>query len=283
MKDNKVIKRLDKPVLFPEFDYEKGGLEDPRITFLDGTYYLFYTAYDGNDALIAYATSSDLVHFTKGGTISPKISYDEAEDIFRGSGLTEKYTTFEKLFRTFRGQNVLLFEKDACLFSRKINGKFALLHRVLPGIQIIYFDNFSDLSDNHWRNYFKNLGKFVVIDPLFWFESRNVGGGAPPIETEDGWLVIYHSVEDTPSGKIYHAAAALLDLDNPGKVIGRLKEPLFSPEAPWEINGIVNNVVFPTGAVVKGEKLYIYYGAADTCIGVKSVNIRDLLDSLLKS
>ena len=76
LKDYKVIKRLDKPVLFPEADYEKGGLEDPRITFLDGTYYLFYTAYDGNDALIAYATSSDLIHFTKGGTISPKISYD---------------------------------------------------------------------------------------------------------------------------------------------------------------------------------------------------------------
>jgi predicted GH43/DUF377 family glycosyl hydrolase len=282
-KDNVIIKRSDKPILTPEFDYEKGGLEDPRITVLDGTYYLFYTAYDGNNALIAYATSPDLINFTKGGLISPRISYDEAEDIFSKSGIKEKYTKFEKIFKMFRGQDVLLFEKDACLFPRKINGKFALLHRILPGIQIIYFDNFNELSDNHWRDYFKNLGNFVVIDPAFWFENRNVGGGAPPIETDEGWLIIYHSVEDTPLGKVYHAAAALLDHDNPMKVIGRLKEPLFSPVAPWEKEGIVKNVVFPSGTIVRGEKLYIYYGAADTCIGAKSVNLRELLDSLLKN
>ena len=283
LKDNKVVKRLEKPVLFPEFDYEKNGVEDPRITYLDGVYYLFYTAYDGKDALISYATSRDLTHFVKQGLISPKISYDEAEDIFRWSGIREKYSMFEILIKEKEGKDVLLFEKDASLFPQKIDGKFALLHRVLPGIQIIYFDKFSDLTDNHWRDYFKNLGNFIVLDPLFWFENRNVGGGCPPIETKDGWLIIYHAVEDTPLGKIYHAAAALLDLKNPMKVLGRLSEPLFSPKAPWEKSGVVGNVVFPTGAVVKDGKLYIYYGAADTVIAVKSVDITELLTELKKN
>ena len=283
LKDNKVVKRLKEPILRPEFDYEKRGVEDPRITYLGGIYYLFYTAFDGKNALISYATSPDLVHFTKRGIVSPRISYDEAEDIFRGSGIKEKYTKFEIIFKRKEGKEVLLFEKDASLFPQKINNKFALLHRILPGIQIIYFDNFSEFTDNRWRDYFKNLGNFIVLDPLFWFESRNVGGGCPPIKTEDGWLIIYHAVEDTPSGKIYHAAAALLDLKNPLKVLGRLSEPLFSPEALCEKNGVIDSIVFPTGAVMRDKRLYIYYGAADTVIAAKSVNLSELLTELKKS
>ena len=280
LKNNKVVKRLKEPVLFPEYDYEKKGVEDPRITLLEGTYYLFYTAYDGKNALVAYATSQDLVHFTKQGLVSPKISYDEAEDIFRGSKVREKYIMFEMLYKERLGKDTLLFEKDACLFPQKFNNKFALLHRILPGIQIIYFDKFSDLTSNYWRDYLKNLNDFIVFDPLFWFENRNIGGGCPPIETKDGWLIIYHAVEDNPFGKIYHASAALLDLKNPLKVLGRLKEPLFSPKASWEKSGVINNVVFPTGAVVKDKKLYIYYGAADKLIAAKSVDLTELLTEL---
>ncbi|HBC72947.1 MAG: Glycosidase [Candidatus Amesbacteria bacterium GW2011_GWB1_47_19] len=280
LKDKKVVKRLGNPVLFPEFDYEKKGVEDPRITYLDGIYYLLYTVYDGKDALISYATSRDPVNFTKQGLISPKISYDEAEDIFRGSGIRERYMMFEKLVKERVGRDVLLFEKDASLFPKKINNMFALLHRILPGIQIIYFESFSQLTDNYWRDYFKNLGDYIVLDPLYWFEGRNIGGGCPPIETEDGWLIIYHAVEDTPFGKIYHATAALLDLNNPLKVLGRLAEPLFSPTAFWEKSGVTDNIVFPTGAVVRDNRLYIYYGAADTVIAAKSVDLSELLTEL---
>ncbi|HUV42613.1 MAG TPA: pesticidal protein Cry7Aa [Patescibacteria group bacterium] len=283
LKDNKVVKRLKEPVLFPEYDYEKKGVEDPKITFLEGTYYLFYTAYNGKNALIAYATSKDLVHFTKQGLISPKISYDEAEDIFRESKVRERYTMFEMFYKERGGKDILLWEKDASLFSQKFNHKFALLHRILPGIQIIYFNNFSELTAVRWHHHLKNLGDFIVLDPLFWFENRNVGGGCPPIETEDGWLIIYHAVEDTPFGKIYHAAAALLDLKNPLKVLGRLIEPLFSPKAPWEKSGVTNNVVFPTGAIVRDKRLYIYYGAADKLIAAKSINLTELLTKLKKS
>ena len=283
LKDNKVVKRLKEPVLFPEYEYEKMGVEDPRIVFLDGIYYLFYTAYDGRNALIAYATSKDIVHFAKQGLISPKISYDEAEDIFRESKVRKRYSMFEMFYKERAGKDILLWEKDAALFPQKFNRRFALLHRILPGIQIIYFNNFSELTKDRWRDYLKNLGDFVVLDPLFWFENRNVGGGCPPIETKDGWLIIYHAVKDTPLGKIYHAAAALLDLKNPLRVLGRLTEPLFSPKAPWEKSGITNNIVFPTGAVVRGKRLYIYYGAADTVIAAKSVDLAELLTELKKT
>ncbi len=281
--DNKVVKRFKEPIIFPEHPYEQKGTEDPRITFLDGAYYLFYTAHDGLNARIAYATSQDLIHFVKHGLISPIISYDKAEDLWRKSKIKERYRMFEMFYKERKGQDVLLYDKDACLFPKKFHRSFALLHRVLPGIQIIYFKKISELTESYWRQYLINLGDHVVIDPLYWYESRNVGGGCPPIETKDGWLIIYHAVEDTPLGKIYHAAAALLDLANPTKVLGRLKEPLFSPRISWEKRGVVNNVVFPTGAIVKNGRLYIYYGAADTCIGAKSVKLNSLLATIKKS
>ena len=280
--DNKVVKRIDQPVLFPEYDYEKKGVEDPRIVFLDGIYYLFYTAYDGKNAIFAYATSTDLVNFTKHGVISPRITYAEAGRLFGCSktGVREKYFFFESYIRDRQGADILLWEKDAFIFPKKINNKFALVHRVLPGIQVIYFDDFKELTDDYWRAYLKDLGRYVMLDSEYRFESRNIGGGCPPIETRDGWLLIYHAVEDSHVGRIYHAAAALFDLDDPTKVIARMKKPLFSPNEEWEKRGDVNNVVFPTGTVVKDDRLYIYYGAADKRIAAKSVDMEELLREL---
>jgi len=279
--DNKVVKRMDQPVLFPEYDYEKKGVEDPRIVFLEGIYYIFYTAYDGKNAIFAYATSADLVNFTKQGVISPRITYAEAGRLFGSkTGVREKYFLFESYIRDRQGADILLWEKDAFIFPRKFNDKFALIHRILPGIQVIYFNDFKDLTDNYWRDYLRDLGSHIVLESQYRFESRNIGGGCPPIETDYGWLLIYHGVEDSRQGRIYHAAAALLDLNDPTKVIGRMKRPLFSPDEEWEKRGDVNNVVFPTGTVLKNNKLYIYYGAADKCIAAKSVDINDLLAEL---
>jgi predicted GH43/DUF377 family glycosyl hydrolase len=280
--NNKVTKRLDKPIIYPEFPYEKMGVEDPRIVLLEGQYYLFYSAYDGREALVAYATSTDLVNFKKMGLITPRFTWDKAEDLFRGAHVREEYRHFEALNKDIEGKGVLLWEKDACLFPKKIKGKFALLHRIMPGIQVIYFDDFSQLTEGFWRFYLKELGKFVVLDPLYPFESEKIGLGCPPIETKDGWLLITHGVEDTPDGLIYHAGAALLDLKNPLKVIGRLKEPLFSPKEKWEKKGMVNNVVFPSGAVQQDGKVFIYYGAADSLIAAKSVKLSSLLKELGK-
>jgi len=278
-----VVERAKEPFMVPEHDYEH-NLEDPRITLLDDTYYLTYIAYDGRNVRIAYATSKDLKKFEKKGVISPEISYDEAEDIFRAcsSKLKERYFLFESYFKDIVGKDVILWDKDALLFPKKINGKFALIHRILPDIQIIYFKKFADLTLDYWKRYFKNLSKYVILESKHWYETRNIGGGCPPIETDKGWLLIYHAVDDMDKGKTYRAGAALLDKKDPTKVIGHLHEPLIIPEKRWERRGQVDNVVFPTGTAIFGDKLYIYYGAGDKYIAAASLNITDLLDELLK-
>jgi beta-1,2-mannobiose phosphorylase / 1,2-beta-oligomannan phosphorylase len=284
----KVVERAKQPVLCPEFNYDCRGLEDPRITFINKKYYLFYTTYDGRNVRVAYAISKDLKKFKKQCVITPEITYDEAEDLFRHSRtkhgkLKDKYFFFESYFKDIVGKDALLWEKDVMLFPEKINRKFAMLHRILPDIQVIYFKDFKDLTLYNWKKYLKHLSKYIVLGSRNWYESRNIGGGATPIKTNKGWLLIYHAVEDTDEGRIYRASAALLDKKNPLKLLGRLKEPLFSPEEKWERKGDVNNVVFPTGTAIFGKKLYIYYGAADTRIAAASVNLDELLDELLKS
>src|ERR1035437_7218385 len=283
LKNNRVIKRSIKPILFPEFDYEKNGIEDPRVTLLDGVYYLFYTAFDGQNARIAYAISNDLTNFVKQGLISPDITYSETSNIFRRKHLKEAYFISKlHLEAESKGLN-FWWDKDALLFPKKINNQFALVHRIRPDMQIIYFQDFKDLTSDYWRAYLSNLKEYIILEPKFWFENPYLGGGCPPIETKDGWLIIYHAIESTPLGKIYHACAALLDLNNPLKVIGRLTEPLFSPKTSWEKIGVVNNVVFPTGAVVINGRLNIYYGSADKLSAAKSLDLADLLTQLKKT
>ncbi|HPR99559.1 MAG TPA: pesticidal protein Cry7Aa [Candidatus Woesebacteria bacterium] len=282
LKKGKVIFQSIGPVIFPEFEYEKRGVEDPRITFLDDKYYLLYTAYDGKNATVAMATSTDLVHFRKEGVIIPKISYDEAEDIFRlKTKLNPRYNFFEKVYRSINGDNVLLWEKDVVLFPQRINGQIAMLHRILPGIQLITFDQWENLNIDYWKKYLAELDKHIVLDPVGGFESAYVGAGCVPIETELGWLLIYHSVEIKNNNKIYRASIALLDKKDPRKVLKRLPYPLFEPKKSWEKEGMVDNVVFPTGAVVENDILYIYYGAADLRIGLVTMSLSELLKLLI--
>jgi len=123
----------------------------------------------------------------------------------------------------------------------------------------------------------------VVLENKYWFESRHIGGGAVPIETKEGWLIIYHATEELNKQRIYRASVALLDLQNPFNVIGRLDYPLFGPDQPWEQSGFVDNVVFPTGTAIFGDDLYIYYGAADRVIAAAKVSMKDLLTELKKT
>ncbi len=278
-----VAERAKEPIIAPEFDYEMHGIEDPRIALIDGVYYLFYMAYDGRNVWAAYATSSDMKDFKKKGVVTAGISYAEASRIFRQSDMPGRYLNFG-IYDKCEGDTrdtVLLWGKDTFLFPEKINGKFALIHRVLPEIQVIYFDDFQDLTPEFWREHLGQLSDYIILNSRYWFESRCIGGGPTPIETKEGWLFIYHAVEDTKQGKVYRAGAALLDRDNPCRVIGRLDEPLFSPEEKWEKKGIVNNVVFPTGTAIFDERLYIYYGAADERIAVVSLDLKELLDELM--
>ena len=281
-----VRKRKKKPLLFPEHKYESQGMEDPRITKIEDTFYMTYTAYDRINAAGAVATSTDLKKFEKQGVITPQFTYREYKHFVECSpGLNEKYLFHYKIFKEHGlGPEVAgklkIWDKNLMFFPRKINGKFALLHRIHPGIQIVYFDRFEDLNNGFWKDYFMNLKDHIVMDPELYYESSHIGGGCPPIETEDGWLLIYHAAQDTPHGFKYHASAALLDIDDPQIEISRLKAPLISPTRKWEKEGIVNNIIFPSGAIVYDEDLYVYYGAADQRVGVASINLKELLNQL---
>ena len=281
-----VDSRKDVPVLFPQFDFECQGLEDPRIVLIDDVYYLTYTGFDGFNALGAVATSSDLVVWEKHGLIVPKISIEEFRHLSQTRGaLNEKYNRFNKvpIFSDVQPNKLFLWDKNVVFFPRKINGKFAFIHRIKPDIQLVQgLDSISDLTPDYWQKYFLSFSENILLSPEFPHEVSYMGGGCPPIETEAGWLLIYHGVHDTVEGYVYSACAALLDLDHPEKVIARLPYPLFYPEEWWERQGEVNNVCFPSGALVYEDRLYVYYGAADERIAVASIMMNSLIDELLK-
>ncbi len=283
-----IIERNEKPLIQRDFDYEKHGVEDPRIVKIEDTYYITYTAYDGVNAMGALATSKDLIHFEKHGIITPHVNYQEYEDYVNCCGeskLNPKYHQYYNLFAQIGlvdDEFRLLRDKDIVLFPRKVNEKFVLLHRIWPGIQIVQFEDWKELTKPFWEDYLKNLNDYIVLDPNDPFEVDYIGAGGPPIETEFGWLLIYHGVQETVTGKIYHAKAALLQLDKPEIELARLPYPLFSPSKSWEIEGVVNNVVFPTGHAVFGDDLYIYYGVADRHVAVAKCNLNELLTELRK-
>jgi beta-1,2-mannobiose phosphorylase / 1,2-beta-oligomannan phosphorylase len=279
--------REKKPVLVPEFDYESQGIEDPRIVKIEGTYYLSYTAFDGVNALGCLATSTDLVHFEKKGIQVPQITYEEFNLLAKtNASINEKYFRFNQHneIAEKNGIKMLVWDKNLIFFPRKINGKFYFTHRIRPEIQIIIaIEKLSDLTHDYWKNYFLHFNDYVMLSPIYDHEISYVGGGCPPIETAEGWLIIYHGVKDSLEGYVYSACAALFDLENPQIEIARLPYPLFQPQYEWELKGEVDNVCFPTGAVVFGDTLYIYYGAADERIACASVSLPEIIAELINN
>ncbi|MDB5015790.1 MAG: Beta,4-mannooligosaccharide phosphorylase [Mucilaginibacter sp.] len=267
--------RMDKPFLSPEFEYESHGMEDPRIVKIDDTYYLTYVAFDGANALGALATSTNLQHFKKQGIIVPKIKYDDFDRYTKAqSVLNEKYLRYN------RGANILA-DKDLVFFPRRVNGKLTFLHRIKPDIQITAVNELADLTDEFWVDYFLHFEDHIFLGPKYPHEVSYIGSGCPPVETEHGWLILYHGVKDMVKGYEYSCCAALMDLNDPQKEIARLPYPLFKPELDYELDGDVDDVCFPTGTVLEDDKLYIYYGAADELIACASVSLKALIDELL--
>ena len=280
-----ISERWTKPFMVPESDYESHGVEDPRIIKIDDLYYMTYTAYDGTNALGALATSKDLVTFVKQGPIVPPITYAEFVFLAETAGkVNENYYRNQKFYfqEADPDKKMLLWDKNVVFFPRRIKGNLVFLHRIRPGIQLVSVKSLKDLTHEFWQEYFHNFQDHIVLDPVYSHESSYIGSGCPPIETEHGWLLIYHGVEETKKGLVYSAcAAALLDLENPSRVIARLPFALFSPEYEWELKGDVNNVVFPTGTALFGDTLYIYYGAADERIACASLSLSALIEELL--
>ena len=238
--------RSSTPVLEPSAEWEEFGCEDPRITPLDGTFYVTYTAYSRRGPRIALAQTQDFVHFQRHGLVGPDLN-----------------------------------DKDCVIFPERVNGKVAILHRVQSEVQIAYFESFEALkgSREFWDGYLKHYRDYEVIKPLFSWEKRKVGSGPPPIKTDRGWLLIYHGVS---IDRTYRAGAILLDLDEPSRVLARTRQAILEPEMEFEKHGIVPNVIFPDGAVVLRGELLAYYGGADRVCCVASAPLDEFLDELEK-
>ncbi|WP_428232617.1 pesticidal protein Cry7Aa [Flavobacterium sp.] len=270
--------QLDVPLLVPTTENEKHGIEDPRIVKIDDIYYLSYCGYDGENAFGCVATSTDLKEFKKHGIVVPQIKGFELNGFLQGQPrLNNKY------FTPSTGSEGYVWDKNVVFFPRRINNKLYFLHRINPGIQIACVDSLEDLTPEFWCEYMLEFHQHIVLDPDHDHEFSYLGNGAPPIETPEGWILIYHGVHDTEEGHNYVACAALLDLENPCKELARLPEPLFSPDQKWELNGYVNNVCFPSGTAVIEDQIYIYYGAADESIACASIPMKYLLDELLSN
>jgi predicted GH43/DUF377 family glycosyl hydrolase len=282
-----LVERHTEPFFVPEYIYEIHGVEDPRITRIDDTFYMTYVTYDGINACGALATSKDLSKFKKKGIITPKFILHDFTNLIRNHLLNPSIAKI-LAFNTARNypltetmkEHLFVWDKNVVLFPKKINGKFVALHRLFPSIQIVTFEKKKDLTVDFWKDYIKTLPDHIVMEPKYDHETSHIAPGAPPIETEDGWLLIYHSAEKREKGLVYHASAVLLDLENPQKVLARLPKPIITPTEYYERHGYVNYVVFPTGTALFDEQLYIYYGAADDKIAVASLNLNDLLTEL---
>ncbi|NLW60558.1 MAG: glycosidase [Firmicutes bacterium] len=224
------FERRDQPVYKGETAQEAWGVEDPRITKLDDTYYMLYTGFGGrswDDIRISMATSKDLLTWERRGIV-----LDEPN-------------------------------KDAALFPERINGRYVLLHRRLPHIWLAFSD---DLV--HWDQH-----QIILETRPYSWEEKKIGIAGPPIKMEEGWLLVYHGVDHQ---HVYRLGFAVLDLQDPTKVLYRQREPILEPELVWEKEGLVPNVVFSCGAAELEDEIYVYYGAADTVIGVASMNKREL-------
>jgi beta-1,2-mannobiose phosphorylase / 1,2-beta-oligomannan phosphorylase len=278
----KIEERHEKPIIKGQFDYESHGVEDAKIVKIDGIYYITYIAYDGINKMGALATSKDLIHFEKQGIITPKTNYHdfECQINFSGKNINSKYHFFFNLFKEIGMENDslrFLRIRALMLFPRKINGKFAMLFSIYPGIQIVYFDRFEDLTEDFWKDYFENFTNNIIMDPKDSYEVNYIGLGCVPLETNEGWLLIYYGVQETTTGIRNFIRAVVLDLENPKMVLSRLKKPLFSPcKLAIEKNQICD-MVFPTGYALYDNDLYIYYGVHNKVIASASIKLNELL------
>lgn len=277
-----VVDRLKEPLIASSSAIDQQGIEDARIVKIDDTFYITFTSYDGVNALGSYATSKDLKEFKKHGIIVPQVNYKTfCELTSKKCNLDDRYAYYNCEKDGDEEQHGLISDKNLIFFPRLINGKFTFLHRIRPDIQITAVKELSELTKGFWDSYLENLEENILMTSKFDHESSYIGGGCPPIETAEGWLLIYHGVCKSEEGYVYSACASLLDLEDPTKEIARLPYPLFTPDQKWELTGYVNNVVFPTGTARFDERLYVYYGAADKRIAAVSLEFDELMNALL--
>ncbi len=236
--------RIGQPALIPDpktYPEEIWGIEDPRITYMaeEKHWVIAYTAYSRGGPVVSLAVTCD-------------------------------FKTFERLGPVMPPEN-----KDAALFPVRFSGRWAMIHRpvaALPSPGAHIWISFSpDLR--HWGSHRMLL---TARSGGFW-DTKKIGLCPPPLQTDEGWLILYHGVRMTAGGAIYRLGLALLDLEDPCRVIARSDPWVFAPEADYEIFGDVGKVVFPCGWIKDKDKVRLYYGAADTCIALATADLPDLL------
>ncbi len=229
-----VDERLSHPVFEPATSLEKYGCEDPRMTILNGRCYMTYTAY--GDIFQIGITS-----------ISP-------EDL-----LGKRWVWGERLFPFPNIKN-----KNAVIFPRRVGGRYAMCHRLDPDVYVAFSKDLRSWGESEW-----------VMGPRqgSW-DCVKIGAAGPPIEIDEGWLLIYHGVD---SDRTYRLGSAILDRENPIKVVYRSENPFLEPCEDYERKGWVPNVVFSCGSVLLGDKLLVSYGGADTVIGVATFDLKEIL------
>jgi len=214
--------------------YERLGVRDPRITCIDGTYYIVYLAEGDYGVRLALASTKDFQS-------SERIAFVSQPDT-----------------------------KNGALFPKKINGRFALLERPQErtSIWIKYSD---DLI--YWGNH-----QLVMTPRGGYWDADRVGAASPPIEIDDGWLLVYYGVKQTSAGPLFRLGAAVLDRDDPSKVLARSNIPILSPREKYERIGDVNNLVFSCGALLNGNnEVKVYYGGSDSCLCLGTAPLDDIL------
>jgi beta-1,2-mannobiose phosphorylase / 1,2-beta-oligomannan phosphorylase len=240
--------RIDEEPLIaddPDDRSSMWGVEDARVTRLPDldAWLIAYTAYGPDGPCVALASTDDFKAVQRLGIAVPP------ED------------------------------KNACLFPRRVDGQYLLFHRPV---------SVTAGRAGAWLSRSTDLRSWTTPEPVLapragaWWDALRVGVGPPPIETEAGWLVIYHGVKQMVTGPIYRVGLALLDRDTPRHVLRRSNEWVFAPAAPYELVGDAPGVVFPTGLVHdrESDEVRIYYGAADTCIAVATAPLSELVAHL---
>jgi len=225
-----------------------GGCEDPRLTRIGDRVFMTYVAYDG---------------YSPPRSALSSIAYHDF--------LAKNWRWRKPVLISPPG----VIDKNACILPEKVNVKYVVFHRVFPDILIDFLDDLDFDGKTKWLK-----GEFKIGTRAEYWDSRKVAAGPPPIKTEKGWLLIYHAIgERAPDS--YKIGAMLLDSQDPTQVRARSPEPILEPQAWYEREGLKSNVVYPCGAAVIGERLFIYYGGADRVVCAASVNLDGLLEQLI--
>jgi predicted GH43/DUF377 family glycosyl hydrolase len=273
--DGYEFKRFDEPVFSPSRDgLDSGCIEDPRMVKIGDYYYITY-------ATRVFPPGEYWLN--QGKCYKNPDCPDEFPLCVKENHTTSHLIMtkdFDKYIRAGQLTNPKVDDRDVILFPEKVNGKFVMIHRPIQW----YGDCYKTKHPAVWISYSDDLLGFnksrILAKATFGWELK-IGANTPPVKTDLGWLILYHAVGND---RYYRLGAMILDIDNPHKVLYRTRNWIFQPTTDYETKGCYfgGGVVFPCGKVVIGDKLFVYYGAADKYVGLATCRINDLLDYLAR-